>query len=291
MGPVGLVLVGIFSVQAGAAIAGTQFGVTDPIVLVGLRLMFSALVLGVVVRPRLRGHSRRDWQLLWWYAGSLLVMNVAIYESFSRIPLGVAVTIEFLGPIAVALVSAIRAGRQGWWGLLWVALAAAGVLGLGLSPTLDLDWWGVTLAVIAAAGWASYIWAGSRIAATELGPSTTLAIASLMCAAATVVPMVVVGGPALLDPRLLAVGLGIAVLSSVIPYSAELRALRWLPAGTFGILMSVEPAVATLMGLLILDQQLSWLGWGSIACVMLASIGVTWQQAYADRTSAREVAG
>ncbi len=263
-----LVLGGIVSVQFGAAIAKQLFPLVPPTAMVWLRLVTSAAVLLVVVRPRLRGHSRDDWVAALLFGVSLATMNWAIYQSFARIPLGIAVTIEFLGPLAVAV-----AGSRRPRDLAWVVLAGLGVALLGFSRT-RLDLAGVLFALLAAAGWAAYILLSARTGRRWPGVSG-LVVASLVGALALAPPAVLEAGARLLEPRVLLLGLAVGLLSSVIPYSLELIALRRMSPRVFGILMSLEPAVATLAAMLLLAEFLSPVQWAAMACVVVASVGST----------------
>ncbi|PRX92531.1 EamA family transporter [Allonocardiopsis opalescens] len=266
-----LVLVGIVSVQGGAGVAKNLFGELPPDAVVWLRLLTSALVLVAVARPVLRGHSRRDWLVVVGFGLALGTMNYAIYQSFARIPLGVAVTIEFLGPLAVAI-----AGSRRWTDLAWVALAGGGVLMLTRGDTGDIDLAGVAFALLAAVCWAAYILLSAATGRRFPGVSG-LAIASVVAVAAMTPLGVAAGGSDLLRPELLAIGLAVGLLSSVVPYTLELLALRRLSTRVFGILMSLEPAAAALVGVLLLSEHLSPLQWLAIGCVIAASAGATAQ--------------
>lgn len=256
----------IISVQFGAAIAKHLFGQVTPLGMAWLRLVSSALVLLAIARPRLRGRSARDWKLGLGYAAGLVGMNVAIYESFARIPLGIAVTIEFLGPLAVAVIGS-RRPRD----FIWVGLAAVGVALLGLRPA-SLDPWGVGFALLAALGWAVYIVVGGKAARSWPGISA-VTLACLIGSVLMAVPAITANGTRLLDGWVLLAGFGIGMLSSVIPYSLEIIGLRHLPPRLFGILMSLEPAVAALMGALVLHEWLSLPELVAVACVIAASVG------------------
>jgi len=268
LSPVWLVLAGIASVQVGAAFAKQLFGQIDPTAMVWLRLAASALMLGLIARPRLAGRSRSDWLHAVAFGTALAVMNWAFYESFARIPLGLAVTIEFAGPLTLALVLSQRRSD-----IIWVALAASGVVLLGLEPG-DLDPAGVVFALLAGAAWAAYILLAERTG-TRWPGLDGLAVASAVGALLLTGFALPVGGAALLDPRVLAVGFAVGLLSSVVPYSLDLIALRRLPAPVFSILMSLEPAAAALVGMLLLEEFLSPLQLLAIGCVVAASVGVT----------------
>lgn len=269
------------SVQLGAALAKGLFDSLGPGGTVFLRIVFAALLLVVLWRPRLRGYSRSGYMVAVLFGLVLAAMNFSIYLSFDRIPLGIAVTIEFIGPLGVAV-----AGSRRVLDLLWVALAAAGILmlaPLGILGCVDLDPVGVAFAVLAGCLWAAYILLSARTGQAFPG-GTGLVIA--MCAGTIVLLPVGVAsaGPALLDPKLLLAGFAIAVLSSVIPYSFEMAALRRLPPRVFGVLMSLDPAVAALMGFLVLGERLEP---RSIAAVLL----VTAAAAGASLFDARETGG
>ncbi len=262
----GLVCGGIVSVQVGAAIAKGLFTLIPPTTLVWLRLTTSALVFLIVVRPRVRGHSGRDWWVVVGFGLALALMNFSIYQSFARIPLGVAVTLEFLGPLTVAVVSSRRP-----LDLAWVLLAAAGVALLGFNPH-GLTAAGVALALLAAACWACYILLSAETGRRWPGISG-LALASLVGTIGLSVPAVLDAGSRLASPRVLLLGLAVGVLSSVIPYSLELTALRRIRPGTFAILMSLEPAAAALAAWVVLGETLSSSQWLAVACVVAASVG------------------
>ncbi len=267
-GPVWLVLGGILSVQLGAAIAKDLFDLISPTGMVWLRLVTSALILGLIARPALRGRSRDDWLVVLAFGVALGVMNWAIYQSFARIPLGIAVTIEFIGPLSLAAFGS-RRPRD----LLWVGLAAAGVLLLGLQPG-EVNLPGVLFALLAGAAWATYILLSARTGARWPGLDG-LAIASVVATVMLAPLAVSVAGASLLDPTVLALGAAVGLLSSVVPYSFELTALRTIRPATFSILMSLEPAAAALAAILILGEFLTPLQWLALVCVVVASVGAT----------------
>ncbi len=263
-----LVVIGIVSVQVGAAFAKDLFGTISPTAMVWLRLVTSALVLTAIARPRLTGRTRSDWAVVVGFGVSLGLMNWAIYQSFARIPLGIAVTIEFIGPLTLAVLGS-RQARD----LVWVGLAALGVLLLGFEPA-DLTVAGVAYALLAGAAWAAYILLSARTGARWPGLDG-LAVASLLATLLLTVPAVVAGGDTLLDGHVLLVGAMIGMLSSVIPYSCEMVALRTLPPSVFSILMSLEPAAAALAAIVVLNELLSPVQGVAIACVIAASVGAT----------------
>jgi inner membrane transporter RhtA len=232
-----------------------------------LRVGFAAVVLMIAWRPRVRGRTRREWELAAAFGLSLAVMNGLYYLAIDRIPQGVAVTFEFVGPLGVAL-AASRRGLD----VMWAAMAAAGValLGGGLGPSLDAL--GVLFALGAGAAWAAYILLNTRVGQAFAG-GQGLALAMVFGTAILIVPGVIDAGGSLLDPDLLALGFGVALLSSVIPYSLELEALRRMPARVFGVLMSLEPALAALAGFPVLGQDVEPVEAFAIALVVAASAG------------------
>jgi inner membrane transporter RhtA len=263
-----LVITGIISVQFGAAIAKNLFHLVPPTAMVWLRLISSAVILLIMARPRLRGHSGRDWLIVLSFGVSLMIMNWAIYQSFARIPLGIAVTIEFLGPLTVAVI-----GSRRLTDLIWVVLAGTGVALLGLSrATLTIA--GVGFALLAALGWACYILLSAQTGRRWPG-LTGLGIASTVGAVALAPPAILEAGTRLLNPTILTLGVAIGMLSSVIPYSFELMALRRIPPRVFSILMSLEPAAAALAAMIVLGEFLTLIQWLAMACVVIASIGAT----------------
>jgi inner membrane transporter RhtA len=266
--PVWLVLVGILSVQLGAAVAKSLFGEISPTGIVWLRLVTSALLLGLIARPALRGRRRGDWAVVLGFGIALGVMNWAIYQAFARIPLGVAVTIEFVGPLAIAVVGSRRARD-----LVWVALAGAGVLLLGLQPG-DVTLAGAGFALLAGGAWAAYILLSARTGARWPGLDG-LAVASLVATVLLAPAALGSAGEALVDPRILLIGALVGLLSSVIPYSCEMVALRRLRPAVFSILMSLEPAAAALAGIVVLGEFLTGTQWLAMACVVVASVGAT----------------
>ncbi|GAA0935573.1 EamA family transporter [Actinocorallia libanotica] len=276
MPPSLLVLGGIVSVQAGAGIAKGMFDRVPPTVVVVMRLLVAALVVGFLARRALRrvrrDHGVRDLGAAAGLGLSLALMNFSIYQSIQQIPLGVAVTIEFLGPLLVSVVASRRA-----LDLLWAFLAFGGVVLLARSDG-DITLSGVLWALLAAVGWASYILFAAATGKRIPG-STGLALAS---AVATVVmlPMGLhalgeAGGPEILTPAVLAMGLGVGLLSSVVPYTLELEALRRIPQRVFGILMSAEPAVAALIGVVLLGEFLAPAQWAAVGAVIIACAGAT----------------
>lgn len=268
-----LVLGSMTSLQLGAAIASHLFDDVGAAGASAMRLGFAALLLLAWARPDVRswGADRRRIAALLGLA--MAVMNSSFYVAVDRLPLGAAITIEFLGPLSLAVVLTRR-----WRELVWVGLALGGVLLLGVGQHGGdggaLDPLGVAAALVAGGCWAAYIVIGSRLATSDHGVAGLAAASGV--AAALVVPVgVFAAGSALLDARVLALGLLMAVFASVIPYSFEIRALERMPKRTFSILVALEPAIGALVGALLLGQQLEALSWVGVACVVAAGVGAT----------------
>ena len=264
-----LVLVGVTSVQFGAAIARTLFDDIGPAGTVMVRIAFAAVMLVLLWRPSLRAHDRADLWLAGAFGLSLAAMNFTFYEALDHIPLGAAVTCEFVGPLGVAVFGSRRP-----LDLVWVAFAAAGILLLAAPGGSGLNATGVILALLAGLWWAAYILLTARVGRAFPG-GTGLALA-MVVAGLLVLPFgIAEGGADLLRPEIIGAGLAVAVLSSLIPYSLELEALRRLPPHVFGVLMSLEPAAAGLAGLLLLGQVLKANEWAGMALVIAGSAGAT----------------
>jgi inner membrane transporter RhtA len=273
--PAALVLTGAISVQAGAGIADRMFGQVPPAAVTALRLWAAALILLLVagqgtvraVTGLIRARAWADGVTPVMFGIALGLMNFAIYQAFARIPLGIAVTIEFLGPLVVA-----AAGARRLTGLGWAALAGGGVLLLAKGSGGHLNLAGVGFALLSAAGWAGYILL-SRASGQRMPGSSGLVIAMCVAAVGVTGPGLAAGGAAMFRPAVLASGAAIGLLSSVIPYWLEFQALRRVPARVFGVWMSMQPAVAAVIGLLLLGQRLSAAEWAGICCVAVASGG------------------
>ena len=279
--PAGLVLAGAVSVQLGAGIAARLFSQLPPASVTTLRLWAAALIMLLAAgRGTARAVAGLARDRAWAGAGTsvsfgiaLGFMNFAIYQAFARLPLGIAVTIEFLGPLAVTIAGTLRGGRRRAAGLGYAALAAAGVALLaGTVGGARLDGAGVAWGAAAATGWAAYI-LGSKAAGQRLPGASGLVIAMCVAALAVTAPGLAAGAPRMFRPSLLGTGAVIGLLSSVVPYWLELEALRRIPASLFGVWMSVQPAVAALIGLALLGQRLSLAEWAGVCCVAAASAG------------------
>ena len=274
-----LAITSVASVQTGAAIASTLFSSVGPIGAVTLRQAFAAVVLLAFTRPWRIRLGRADLGRALLFGLVFLVMNATLYTAISRLPLATAITLEFLGPLTLAIVTA-TSWRQRWWAVP----AAAGVALLGGAVHAS-DLIGVLCALVAAGCWAGYILLTRRIGQSEHGLSG-LALATT-ASAVVLVPLgaIHVGAP-LFHPAVLAVGLAVGVLSSAVPYTLDMLALRHLPTAVFSVLTSLNPAAGAVAGFLILDERLSWPELAGIALVTLASVGVTLTGAVRRRAAA-----
>jgi len=262
-----LVLGAVASVQIGASLAKSLFDDVGPGGTVLLRVLLAAVLLCLIWRPSARGLTRSQLMLVLGYGVALAGMNFAFYAALDRIPLGVAVTLEFVGPLGVAVAGSRRA-----LDLLWVVLAAGGILLLADLGGDDSDAAGVALALLAGGFWAAYILIAARAGAAFAGGSG-LAVAMVVAGAVLLPFGIADGGAELLEPGVLAVGAGVAILSSAVPYSLELEALRRLPARVFGVLMSLEPGMAALAGFVVLGEALGTREVIAIGLVVVASAG------------------
>ncbi|SFN35316.1 EamA family transporter [Mycetocola miduiensis] len=267
LGAAGLVLAGLFCQELGASFAVLLFPTVGALGMVALRLVFSAIVLLLICRPRLRAHSRRDWLTVTGFGLTLAAMNVLFYEALARLPLGAAVTIEVLGPL---LLSVIVSRRAASW--LWAVLAFVGVALLSRGGLEELDPVGVAFAAGAGVAWAGYILMSARTGA-RFPKLDGLAIAMAIGAIVTLPFGLATSGSALFSPAVLLLGLAVALLSSAIPYALELLALRRLAAASFSILMSLAPAIAAIAGALVLGQELTLISGFAILLVVAASAG------------------
>jgi inner membrane transporter RhtA len=264
---IGLVLGAACSVQGGAAVAKTLFPELGPPGVVFLRLLFGALALWAIARPQIRGRSRADLQLVAALGVVLVSMNVSFYESIDRLPLGIAVTVEFLGPLAVAILGSRRRVD-----FAWVLLAGLGVALLAEGGGKGVHASGLALAALAGVFWALYIYLSVPIGKAYPGASG-LAPAMVLGAILITPWGIISAGHHLREPQLLGAAVGVGLLSSALPWSMELEALRRLPTHVFGVVLSLEPAVAALAGFVFLHEHLRPRAWLAIALVVLASAG------------------
>jgi inner membrane transporter RhtA len=265
----GLVVAAIASVQFGSALAATLFQRVGPGGTVLLRLASAAGILVLLWRPRLRGRTRHELLLAAVFGLVLAAMNLSFYEAIDRIPLGIAVAIEFVGPLAVAVSGSRRRVDR-----LWVALAIAGIFALTHGSVHGLNYLGVAFALAAGCLWGTYIVLNARLGRAFEG-STGLTLAMCVAALAALPAGIASGGSHLLEPASLALGSAVGILSSVIPYSFELEALRRIAPPTFGVFMSLEPGVAALAGFPVLGQELGARALLGIALVVVASLGAS----------------
>lgn len=286
-----LVLLSLLCQQLGASIAGLMFTQVGPLGMVALRLAFSALALLLLTRPRLRalaGLGRAGWGAVVLLGVTMAGMNLLIYAAFDRIPQGVAVTFEVLGPLALSVLANPR-----WLSVVWAALAFAGIALLGrdgFTAGLDgtgLDPLGVVFALAAAACWAGFIVANRR-AGTHLPGVQGLALAMVVGSAVAVPLGVADAGPVLVEPWVLAVGLGVALLSSSIPYGIEMQVLRTMPTALFSLITCLSPAVAALTAWAVRGQELAPADLAGMGLVVLACAAAVWA---AERTGRRRRAG
>lgn len=271
MSSIGLILIAMFSIQFGASIAKQIFPIAGAAGLTALRVSISALILCLITRVWKHNISLKSFPSIVAYGVSLGCMNLLFYFSLEKIPLGIAVALEFVGPLSVALLYS-----KNKFDFLWVLLAGLGIYlilpGAGTSSSLDII--GILLALGAGFFWALYIIFGKS--AAKKGDSMHVAALGMIFAALVVIPAgIVINGKELQNVSLLPQGILIAILSSALPYSLEMKAMKDLPAKTFGVLMSMEPVVATLMGFLVLKEHLAPAQWFAILCVVVASVGST----------------
>ncbi|MFB6943712.1 DMT family transporter [Streptomyces sp. NPDC056237] len=272
LAPVALVVAGGLSVQFGSAVAVLLMPRAGALGVVTLRLAVAALVMMAVCRPKVRGHTRADWGTVLAFGLAMGGMNTLFYQAADRIPLGAAVTLEVLGPLALSVIASRRLIN-----VVWAGLALGGVVLLSGGGFERLDPGGAAYALGAGAMWATYIVFSARTG-RRFPQADGLALALVVAALLSLPLGVLESGSKLLVPSTLGLGAVVALLSSVLPYTLELMALRRLPAPTFAILMSLEPAIAATAGFLILDQALSTTDALAIALVIGASMGAVRSQ-------------
>ncbi|MHC2990271.1 transporter [Pontibacter sp. HJ8] len=264
------VLLAMISVQGGASIAKHLFPVLGASGTASLRIGFAALILLAVFRTNLLKLNRKQWLYCLAYGTCLGAMNLVFYFAIKRIPLGLGVTLEFTGPLVLAML-----GSRRLLDLLWVLLACLGIVLIAPWQNNNVDLLGAALAIGAGALWAGYIVLGGKVSRIMKGGDAVAV--GMLFAAAFVVPFGVFSGDlAAVNGPLLLIGVAVALLTSAIPFTLEMGALRQIPPKTFGILMSLHPAFAALSGLLFLEEYLSLTQWISILCVISASVGATY---------------
>ena len=267
--PIPAVLFAIISVQTGAAIAKTLFPVLGAAATASLRIGLSAIILWAVYRPNLFKITRNQWRIVIPYGVSLGTMNLIFYLALERIPIGLAVTLEFIGPLVVAVL-----GSKRLLDYLWVLLAAAGILLIAPWSNDKIDLIGVVFALLAGALWATYIILGGKI--SKIMKSGEAVATGMLFGTLVILPFGIIGnGFQSLTPTFFSLGLALALLSSAIPFTLEMKALGQLPARTFSILMSLEPAVASICGLLFLHEYLAFNEVLAVLFVIIASVGST----------------
>ncbi|MEM7170868.1 MAG: EamA family transporter [Pseudomonadota bacterium] len=264
-----LVLLAVLSLQLGAAIAVNLFPVLGPNGTVFWRVALSAMLLMAIARPTLHGLNRRGLWLLLMYGTSIAVMNLCFYQAIARIPLGIAVAIEFLGPLGVAAATSRKLSH-----FLWVLLAGGGIALLSPEIGVNLDPWGVAFAGIAAVAWGGFVLLSVRVGKTF--PGTQGLAWGMLIAALLIAPFGIETITAFtIDPLLIFAVIGVALLSTTIPFRLEFEALKRMPPRIYGILITTEPAVAAVIGALLLGQSLGTTGMIAIACVMAAALGAS----------------
>ncbi|MCQ9636016.1 DMT family transporter [Chryseobacterium sp. WG14] len=262
-------LLAIICVQGGASIAKQLFPAIGAIGTVSLRIVLSAVLLTLINRPKFLQFTKQKWKYCALYGIGLAAMNLIFYMAIQRIPLGLAVTVEFAGPLFLAL-----ALSRKLLDVVWALLACVGILLIVPWQSNHIDLTGLGLAFLAGMFWAGYIVMGGKVSKIMDGKDAVTT--GMLFASLVIIPFTIWDGAVFnLTPTLFIKGLGVAILSSALPFSLEMMALKRLPAKTFSILMSLEPAFAAFSGLLFLSESLTFLQWISIACVIAASIGTT----------------
>jgi inner membrane transporter RhtA len=267
--PVPAVLLAIISVQCGAAIAKTLFPALGAAGTASIRIGVSALILLLAYRPNLKQITAQQWKIVIPYGLSLGAMNLVFYFAIERIPIGLAVTLEFIGPLLVAIIGSRRIVDY-----LWVLLAAAGIVLIAPWTNSRIDTLGVLFALLAGALWAAYIVLGGKI--SKIMNSGQAVSTGMLFAALLILPFgFYENGLINLTPKLFGMGVALALLSSAIPFTLEMKALGQLPPRTFSILMSLEPAAASICAFIFLQEKLNLYEMIAVICVVVASAGST----------------
>ncbi|MEM8806709.1 MAG: EamA family transporter [Cyanobacteria bacterium P01_G01_bin.38] len=271
--PVSLVFLAIGSTQLGSALAKSLFAEIGPTGMVFLRVAFAACILAVIWRPKWRPDGRPETRpslrAVLLFGLSLSVMNFLFYQAIARVPVGIAVALEFTGPLGISVFKSRR-----WLEAVWVAIAAVGVCLLAPIGGFEVDWLGILFSLAAGAGWAAYILMSARVG--RLLPGVEGLTWAMLFGAVLLVPVGL--APALVvfqRPQLLLMVLGVALLSSALPYALELTALRYVPVQVFGVLLSLEPMVAAITGWLILGETLTLRAMVAIVLISIAAAGAS----------------
>ncbi|WP_340479129.1 DMT family transporter [Vibrio anguillarum] len=264
-------LLAMTTIQSGASLAKQLFPIVGPGGTIALRVGLSALILLMIFRPWQLRLSLSQWRSMIIYGASLGGMQLMFYFAIERIPLGIGVALEFSGPLLIAFLSSKRKKD-----LIWVALAILGIVFLlpDLTGVDSLDPIGVALALAAGGCWAAYIWFGQRAGSVGSG-GATVAIGMTIAALFAFPIGVVLSEASIFTWSILPMALSVAILSSAVPYCLEMSALKRLSTQHFSVLMSLEPAIAALAGLIILQEQLSLTQWIAITMIITASMGST----------------
>ena len=270
--PTGLLLLAIVSIQVGAGLATQLFPTLGAEGTVAVRIIFAALLMGLAARGRVRTFHQtfvRNWGLLFVFGLCIAVMNLFFYKAIALIPLGAAVAFEFIGPLGVAVLTSRRVSH-----FAWVALAVLGIVLLSPLTGADLDMWGILFALTAGLAWAIFIILSRRVSSQVSGHDGL--VIGMVIAAVLMIPFAVpVAGYLVSSPLILLAAFAVALLSTTIPFTLEFEALKKIPARTYGILVSVEPAVAAMVGTLLLGERIGVQGMIAVACVVIAAIGIT----------------
>ncbi len=270
--PQGLVLLAIIAIQLGSGIAVQLFPILGIEGTIAVRIIFSAIILGMTAKTKIHSLWQiflDNWVILCLFGICMVLMNFFFYKALARIPLGAVVAIEFVGPLSLAAITSKRFIQ-----FIWVGLAAVGILLLSPLAGANLDTWGIIFALIAGTGWTTFIILGKRVGKKVSGNSG-LTIAMLI-ASIFMIPFFVPVIPILIqDPYVLFIGLCVALLATSIPFTLEFQALKKLSHSAYGILISLEPAVAALVGVIVLKEQIGGQGIIAVICVVVAAIGIT----------------
>ena len=267
--PIPAVLFAIISVQSGAAIAKTLFPAIGAAGTASLRIGISAIILLAIYRPNLFKITPNQWKIVISYGLSLGAMNLIFYLAIERIPIGLAVTLEFIGPLLVAVI-----GSKRLIDYLWVLLATAGIVLIAPWSNNGIDLLGVLFALLAGAFWAAYIVLGTKVSKIMKGGDAVAT--GMLFASILIVPFgISENGLNNLTPTFLYLGIALALLSSAIPFTLEMKALGQLPARTFSILMSLEPAAASIFAFIFLQEYLTFNEILAVVFVVIASVGST----------------